>query len=58
MSRFMETKSNNPKSNQEQLPQELSFSAFSVKSFKDEINLWSPYQRKETKEKNGVQRTF
>ena len=51
MSRFMETESNNPKSNHKQLPQELIFSASSNRSFGVEMNLWSPFYRKNNKRK-------
>ena len=48
MSRFMEMKSNNPKFTQKQISKELGFSDSTLKRYRNDINMQSPYRYNDT----------
>ena len=51
MSRFMEIKSNDPISTQKQIAQQFGYSDFSSNRYRGQINMFSLYDRKNTRRK-------
>ena len=52
MLKFMEIKSNEPKLTQKQISMQLGFSDSTIKRYKDDINMHSPYNRNKYEKKN------
>ena len=46
MLKFMEIKSNEPKLTQKKIPKQLGFSDSTIKRYRDDIDMDSPYDRK------------
>ena len=57
MLKFLEIKTNVPKSTQEELCYQLGFSDSSIKRYRDDINMDSPYNKKNFKWENTLSNT-
>ena len=55
MLKLMEIKSNEPRLTQKEISKQLTYSVSTVKRYRDDINMDSPYKRKKyEKEKYGI----
>ena len=54
MFNFMEIETNNPKLTQKQLPKEMGVSDWTIKRYKNDINMDNPYNRNNTKRKRTL----
>ena len=57
MLKFMEIKSNEPKLTQKQISNQLGFSDSTIKRFRDDIQMDSPYKRNKYRKKNNKPNT-